>query len=256
MKVRVLFILIWFFSINAFSQEIDSIDNINNDYYVDIEIGDDEYSEDEESKEIEVKDEISKQSVEFSEKLLSDINILRDRDSLVYHFSKIIGENEILPFIDGINKLNIDRMFEVIFYPNTEKIMYVREMILNENQAWDYIYENVFDENGVERLFIRHYSTFKSVCAEVAFELSEYFYDENNELIKKTYSIFDGQNNPLDIDDCWMEREDYLIYKNFDELNSKFNLPLESIKNKELKSKESVNNEEISNSVNQKQESF
>ncbi|MFA7081025.1 MAG: hypothetical protein WC135_00275 [Bacteroidales bacterium] len=229
MKIRVLIVLLFLCSINAFSQEIDSVNNYNNDYIVESELGLDELEDDEESMEIEVRDEVSKQSVKFSEELLSYINILRDKDSLVYHFSRIVGESEILPTIDGLNKLNIDRKFEVVFHPNTDKVLYVREMILNENQAWDYIYENIFDENGNGIMFIRHYSTFKSVCAEVAFELSEYFFNENNDIIKKTYAIFDGQHNPLDIDDCWMDREEYLKYKNFNELNAKFNLPLEGL---------------------------
>ena len=229
MKIRILFVLILFFSINAFSQEIDPIDHFSSDSIFDIEMGEDEIENDEESMEVDVKDEVSKQSVRFCEELLSYINILRDKDSLVYHFSRTIGDNEILPIVDRINKLNIDRKFEVIFHPNTDKVLYVREMVLNENQAWDYIYENIFDENGVGRLFIRHYSTFKSVCAEVAFELSEYFFNENNDLIKKTYSAFDGQQHPLDIEYCWMDREEYLKYKTFTELNSRFNLPLEGL---------------------------
>ena len=61
---------------------------------------------------------------------------------------------------------------------------------------------------------------------------------KNNDLIKKTYSIFDGQHNPLDIEYCWMDREEYLIYKTFNELNSRFNLPLEGLLGNNLLDKE------------------
>ena len=49
MKIRVLLVLLFLCSINAFSQEIDSVSNNNNDYLVDTELGLDEVEEDEES---------------------------------------------------------------------------------------------------------------------------------------------------------------------------------------------------------------
>lgn len=257
MKIRIIFVLIILFSINSYSQEIDSLNQLQSDYLLDLEIKDEESEVDEESIEIGAKNEEAIQSVKFSEELLSYINLLRDKDSLVYHFSKTIGENEILPTVDQFNKLNIERMYEVIFHPNTNKVMYVREMILNENQAWDYIYENIFDLNGKERLFIRHYSTFNSVCAEVAFELSEYFFNEQNELIRKTYSIVDGQHNPININDCWMDREEYLKYKNFDELNSNLKLNLSGLPKSNSFDKEDLEaptQEEISEPINVEKE--
>lgn len=264
MKIRIIFILLIFLSINVFSQEIDSTNNLNNEVIADIELDEQEGEEyeDEESLRIDVKDEVSKQSVQLAEDLLNYINILRDKDSLVYHFAIMMGDNTIVPDIDEVNLINIDRNFEVIFHPNTSKVMYVREMILNENQAWDFIYENIFDENGIERIFIRHYSTFNSVCAEVAFEISEYFFNENNELIKKTYDIYDGKHNPLNIDDCWMEREEYVKSKTFNELNDRLKLPLEGLpkinepenENKEIQVQDKVKLDEITNPINQEEE--
>lgn len=225
MNTRVLFVLILFFSINVHSQEPNSI--YNGDYM--IGLGKGEYMEDEESLEIGLKDETGRESVMLSKELLDYVNTLRDKDSLVYHFLRVAGEDEISPMISGLYNLNIDRRFEVIFHPNTDRVMYVREMVLNENQAWDYTYENIFDKEGVERLFIRHHCTFQSDCAELAFERSEYFFDKNNELIKKTYSIFDDEKKPLENFDCWMDREEYTKYNNFEELNTKLNLPLDEI---------------------------
>ena len=51
MKIRILFVLILFFSINAFSQEIDPIDHFSSDSVFDIEMGEDEIENDEESME-------------------------------------------------------------------------------------------------------------------------------------------------------------------------------------------------------------
>lgn len=231
MKFRTIFVLMLFLSLNAFSQ-VDSINIISNDQdSIEIELDGQEEEEyvDEESSVIESNGESAKAVVKSTEDLLSYVNILRDKDSLVYHFCILKGEASIVPLIDGGRFLKLDKKFDVIFYPNTNKVMYVREMILNENQAWDFIYERIFDENGLTKMFNRHYSTFNSACAEVAFELSEYFYDDKGELIKKTFEIFDGEHNPLNINDCWMEREDYVKEKSFNELNAKYNLPLEGL---------------------------
>lgn len=231
MKFRTIFILMLFLSLNAFSQ-VDSVNVISNDQdSTEIELDGQDVKDyiDEESSVIEANSESAKALVKSAEDLLSYVNILRDMDSLVYHFCILKGEASIIPLIDGGRFLKLDKKFDVIFYPNTNKVMYVREMIMGENQAWDFIYERIFDENGLIKMFNRHYSTFNSACAEVAFELSKYFYDEKGEVIKKTFEIFDGEHNPLNINDCWMEREDYVKEKSFNELNAKYNLPLEGL---------------------------
>ncbi len=235
MKFRAILFLMLFFSFNAFSQ-VDSINVGSNDVDSDeIELEqEDSNFVDEESSIIELKDESLKNYIGVSEDFLSYVNILKDRDSLVYHYILNNGETNLTPRIDNVNYINIDKKVDVIFHPNSKKVMYVGEMILNENQAWDFIYETIFDEEGLTRMFIRQYSTFNSVCAQVAFERSEYFFDAQNEVIKKNYEIFDENHNPLNIDDCWMEREDYIKYKSFDELNSVLKIPLENSSKEEV----------------------
>ena len=63
----------------------------------------------------------------------------------------------------------------------------------------------------------------------------EKYKDKQKEIIKKTYEIFDANHNPLKIDDCWMEREDYIKYKSFDELNTALKIPLEDSSKEEVK---------------------
>jgi hypothetical protein len=236
MKFRAILFLMLFFSFNAFSQ-VDSINVVSDDVdIVEIELEEqDSNYVDEESSIIELSNESLKNYVGASEDFLSYINILKDRDSLVYHYILINGESNLTPKIDNINVIEIDKKVDVIFHPNSKKVMYVGEMILNENQAWDFIYETIFDQDGLTRMFIRQYSTFNSVCAQVAFERSEYFFNAQNEVIKKTYEIFDANHNPLKIDDCWMEREDYIKYKSFDELNTALKIPLEDSSKEEVK---------------------
>ncbi len=222
--MRFVFFLIFFsfLSYFSFSQEIDSTYNEFE------EVITEEYI-DEESLIIELKNDDLKSYINQGEEFLSYVNILKDRDSLIHHFVLINGEDNIIPKVDNFNLTNLEKKIDVIFHPNSDKVMYVGEMILNENQAWDFIYESIFDEEGLTRIFIRQYSTFNSVCSQVAFERSEYFFDTKNEIVKKNYEIFDANHNPLNIDDCWMEREDYVIYKSFDELNSKLKIPLEKL---------------------------
>lgn len=236
MKFRAILFLMLFFSFNAFSQ-VDSNNLVSYDVdgiEIELEQQDSNYV-DEESSIIELSDESLKSYIGISEDFLSYINILKDRDSLVYHYILINGESNLTPKIDNINVIDIDKKVDVIFHPNSKKVMYVGEMILNENQAWDFIYETIFDQDGLTRMFIRQYSTFNSVCAQVAFERSEYFFNAQNEVIKKTYEIFDANHNPLNIDDCWMEREDYIKYKSFDELNTVLKIPLEDSSKEEVK---------------------
>lgn len=109
----------------------------------------------------------------------------------------------------------------------SKNYIYIKEYIFNKNQAWDFIYERIYDNEGKLKYFVRRYNTYNSGCAEVAFEESEYFYNPNGDLVKKTYQIYDSQNNPLDIDNCYMDREVYDKYMLLQDFLKTNPLPLE-----------------------------
>lgn len=109
----------------------------------------------------------------------------------------------------------------------SKNYIYIKEYIFNKNQAWDFIYERIYDNDGKLKYFVRRYNTYNSGCAEVAFEESEYFYNPNGDLVKKTYQIYDSQNNPLDIDNCYMDREVYDKYMLLQDFLRTNPLPLE-----------------------------
>ncbi|MDY6381824.1 MAG: hypothetical protein SPL06_00990 [Bacteroidales bacterium] len=109
----------------------------------------------------------------------------------------------------------------------SKNYIYIKEYIFNKNQAWDFIYERIYDNEGKLKYFVRRYNTYNSGCAEVAFEESEYFYNPNGDLVKKTYQIYDSQNNPLDIDNCYMDREVYDKYMLLQDFLRTNPLPLE-----------------------------
>ncbi len=102
---------------------------------------------------------------------------------------------------------------------------FVRQTIYSSNrQAWDYVYERIYNQDGKLISFVRRYNTYNSSCAQVAFERSEYFYDDKGNLVQKTYEIFDSDNNALNLDDCWMERESYDKYFNLSEFLQQYPL--------------------------------
>lgn len=98
-----------------------------------------------------------------------------------------------------------------------ENFTYIKEYIFNNNSAWDFIYERIYDKDSKLCYFVRRYNTYNSGCAEVALEKSEYFFNPQGEVIMKTYSIYDSNNKELDLDNCWMERESYEKYMTLEE---------------------------------------
>lgn len=233
MKARFLLLFLLLFSINGFSQEPDSVEKDNNHNIIDIKRvlneDNDMIQQDEESIEIDVKNNHAEKLVDYSQELFDYANLLIENDSLVYYFTKSINSENLFPIEDETDPFNIERKFRVVFHPNTLKPVLIGEMVLNEIQAWDFIYNSYFDLDGHLRLFVREYNTFYSECAEVAFERSMYFYNQAFELIKKTYEVFDQNYTPLDIDDCYMDREDYTKYKTLDQFLSAFNFSLDNI---------------------------
>jgi bleomycin hydrolase len=109
------------------------------------------------------------------------------------------------------NEREINTLYRVYQYPLNKSITFVSETIYNENQAWDFIYERIYSE-GKLIFFARKYNTFNSGCTQVAFELSKYYWNSQNKLIRKTYDIYDVHNQRLSKSNCWMQRETYEKY--------------------------------------------
>lgn len=74
-------------------------------------------------------------------------------------------------------------------------IMYVAEFPYSVSGDWENIYESVFSESGNLLLFVRK-SSFMFSQAVVA-EKSQYYYNPDHKLLKKTYELKDGQENPI-----------------------------------------------------------
>lgn len=187
---------------------------------------DEEY--DNESTIIEPETEEAQQSVDIINNIIDIVADLEENDSLVSHFA-IYNNNNTITSYDEDEQYSMNQKFDVIKAKDDEDydFTFIRQTIFNANrQAWDFIYERIYNQDGNLIFFVRRYNTYNSGCAEVAFERSEYYYSAYGQLSKKTYEIFDSNNNALELDDCWMERELYDQIKSYQEFISKYPLPL------------------------------
>lgn len=169
-----------------------------------------EYEPSDEEKIIQDESDEARERELYIEDLYDYVLYLLDADSLVNRYAEYENQDGITEFVNTtVETDGIAKKFEVIDMQQEEPFFYCREYVFNENQAWDYIYERLYDKTGKLIFFVRQYNTYNSGCAEVAFERSEYYWNESGELIRKTYEIYDSHNTSLDIQDCWMEREVY-----------------------------------------------
>ena len=189
---------------------------------------DDEEEIDSESLIVEVDSEEGELSVAVTDNILDVLKEMFGEDSVGTRFAIYNNDNNITEY-DETEQNTLSQKFDVIKGKDNEDydFTFIRQTLYNENhKAWDYIYERIYNQDGKLIFFVRKYNTYNSGCADVAFERSEYYYSEKGVLVKKTYDIFDSNNNALDLDKCWMQRETYSPYFNLSEFLSQYPLPL------------------------------
>lgn len=118
---------------------------------------------------------------------------------LYIQMSETSGIKRVAKFNDSI-----DTYFSSynVIRDNFGHIIHIAEYPFSESGDWDLVYENYFDTNGNLIAFVRTSSFFNGVCSEIVRENSEYFYNNKHELIKKTYSISDGDNKKINAEKC------------------------------------------------------
>lgn len=222
---KFLFLLVLFVQANAKAQDIDTVNYLdyNTEFFDESE---EEYEISDEEKIFQDESDESREIVLYIEDLLNYAIYLNENDSLTYRYAKYKDNEEFIEYEGQLPSLeDIEKRFELVDCKEENSFFYCKEYIYNQNKAWDFIYERLYDSSGELILFIRHYNTYNSVCAEVAFERSEYYWDKEGNLIKKTYEIYDSNNNSLNIEDCWMEREFYDKYMDLSSFNSVYPFP-------------------------------
>lgn len=185
------------------------------------------FDQDPESDIIEPKNYQEQQAVDIVHNILDIILDLEQNDTIEEHFA-FYQDNSLFRYEGEIPTDSlICQKFDILRGRDEEEydFTFIRETIYNDNRgAWDYIYERVYNHEGKLIYFVRRYNTYNSACAEVAFERSEYYYNENSTLVQKTYEIFDSNNIPLNAEECFMTRESYEKYLTLTEFLLKYPL--------------------------------
>ncbi len=209
-------------------------DNFNYEHKVieESELDDYEYEQEEEDVEDTESITFEIESVEGQsvvDNIFEKVDVVNDliqADSNIASWAVYSNESEIQSYVPNMKKdMFLTKRYDVIHLEDST--LYIREYLFNKNQAWDYIYERMYNKEGNLIFFVRHYNTYNSACAEVAFEESEYFFNNKGDLVKKSYSIYDNQNNPLSIEDCDMDREVYDKYSLLSEFLNAVPLPID-----------------------------
>jgi hypothetical protein len=207
---------IYFFAILCFvqgnikAQDVDTVNYLDYNTETFYEDESEDYEPSDEEQIFQDESDNARELVLHIEDLLNYAIYLADNDSLTYNYAIYKSSNELVEYQDQLSSLeDIEKRFVVVKSEGENNFLYCKEYIYNQNKAWDFIYERLYDADGKLILFIRHYNTYNSACAEVALERSEYYWNAEGTLIRKTYEIFDSNNNPLNIEECWMEREFY-----------------------------------------------
>lgn len=226
---RVIFLLIVCLSISTIS--FAQTDDVDFDQQNTEELAEEEWEDDDE---IQVVDVESVENQNIVDQVYAYVDVVQDisqqEEGVVSWalYSDVSGFVAYAP--NKVRDIFLLKRYDVIKGYDEEEsknYIYIKEYIFNKNQAWDFIYERIYDNEGKLKYFVRRYNTYNSGCAEVAFEESEYFYNPNGDLVKKTYQIYDSQNNPLDIDNCYMDREVYDKYMLLQDFLRTNPLPLE-----------------------------
>ncbi len=128
-----------------------------------------------------------------AKELLQEVDFIFMRNnSLVELYTQTTDDKNIslVPHFENIPE-NLSATYNVI-RNRDGNVMYVAEFPYGESGDWENIYESVFNDKGDLILFVRKSSFLYSDSINtdiVVFEKSEYYYNSNHKLLKKTYEI-------------------------------------------------------------------
>lgn len=209
-KIICFLLILCFYYTNLKAQDVDTVNYLNYSEEIFYEEESEDYEPSDEELILQDESDEAREFVLKVEDLLNYAVFLEENDSLTFRYALYKDSETLVEFSKQVSSFDdLEKRFDIVKSSGEYNFFYCKEYTYNQNKAWDFIYERLYDENGKLILFIRHYNTYNSACAEVAFERSEYYWDVEGTLIRKTYEIFDSNNNPLNIEECWMEREFY-----------------------------------------------
>ena len=213
---------------NVKAQDVDTVNYLNYNEETFYEDESEDYQPSDEELILQDESDQAREFVLKTEDLLNYALSLEENDSLTFRYALYKNSETLVEFNKQVSSFDdLEKRFDIVKSLGDYNFFYCKEYIYNQNKAWDFIYERLYDETGKLILFIRHYNTYNSACAEVAFERSEYYWNAEGTLIRKTYEIFDSNNNPLNIEECWMEREFYDKVMNLSDFQLLYSFPFE-----------------------------
>ena len=213
---------------NVKAQDVDTVNYLNYNEETFYEDESEDYQPSDEELILQDESDQAREFVLKTEDLLNYALSLEENDSLTFRYALYKNSETLVEFNKQVSSFDdLEKRFDIVKSSGDCNFFYCKEYIYNQNKAWDFIYERLYDETGKLILFIRHYNTYNSACAEVAFERSEYYWNAEGTLIRKTYEIFDSNNNPLNIEECWMEREFYDKVMNLSDFQLLYSFPFE-----------------------------
>ena len=213
---------------NVKAQDVDTVNYLNYNEETFYEDESEDYQPSDEELILQDESDQAREFVLKTEDLLNYALSLEENDSLTFRYALYKNSETLVEFNKQVSSFDdLEKRFDIVKSSGDYNFFYSKEYIYNQNKAWDFIYERLYDETGKLILFIRHYNTYNSACAEVAFERSEYYWNAEGTLIRKTYEIFDSNNNPLNIEECWMEREFYDKVMNLSDFQLLYSFPFE-----------------------------
>lgn len=213
---------------NVKAQDVDTVNYLNYNEETFYEDESEDYQPSDEELILQDESDQAREFVLKTEDLLNYALSLEENDSLTFRYALYKNSETLVEFNKQVSSFDdLEKRFDIVKSSGDYNFFYCKEYTYNQNKAWDFIYERLYDETGKLILFIRHYNTYNSACAEVAFERSEYYWNAEGTLIRKTYEIFDSNNNPLNIEECWMEREFYDKVMNLSDFQLLYSFPFE-----------------------------
>jgi hypothetical protein len=133
--------------------------------------------------------------------LLKQADLIFMRDNYLVELYTQAGEEQGIKLVSNFDNApeNLTATYNII--RNKEgHIMYAAEFPYSESGDWENIYESVFNDKGDILVFVRKSSFFYNDANHsdvIVYEKSEYFYNSDQKLIKKTYQLKFGDKTEI-----------------------------------------------------------
>jgi hypothetical protein len=147
-----------------------------------------------------------------------DTLFIRSTNKLIV-FAKITGKEKPVEIKNGDFPENVEVSYNLLKDKSGNTIS-IKEFPFSESGDWDISYTHYFDKNGKTYAFQRKTNFFNSTCTEgVAVETIIQFYNNNFQLLDKSYNLIDDKNRKLEKDKCQPEYDfDFNTYSTRDKL--------------------------------------